>query len=329
MHQHAHVHEPHSYNRAFGWGVALNLLYVVVEAGYGFAIGSLSLLADAGHNLSDVLSLVLAWGAAYLATFPPTQHRTYGWRSSTILAALLNGLLLLIAVGGIAWEAVRRFFESHQVPGLPVIWVAAIGVGVNTATALLFLRGRERDLNIRGAFLHMAADAAVSLAVVLAGFAILWTGKTWIDPAASLVLAVVIFWGTWSLLRESSNLALQGVPEGIDPLRVEAYLAQLPGVAEVHDLHIWGMSTTQTALTAHLVKPAVENEDELLARATSDLHDQFGIEHVTLQLERSEDVEACRQACRERDPARRSQRDECGLNARTEQFETAPDVSSP
>lgn len=316
---HEHSHEPPTFQRAFAWGVALNTLFVLIEAGYGFSTGSLSLLADAGHNLSDVLSLLVAWGAAYLATFPSTQHRTYGWRSSTILAALLNGLLLLIAVGGIAWEAVQRFFEPREVPGAPVIWVAAIGTVINTGTALFFMSGRKQDLNIRGAFLHMAADAAVSLAVMLAGVAILLTGKTWIDPAASLLVAVVVFWGTWSLLRESTNLALQAVPGGIDPDRVEAYLSQLPGVREVHDLHIWGMSTTETALTAHLVKPDLDDEDQLLSRATAELHDRFGIEHVTLQIERSEQVAACRQACRGRIAGESSRENAhaCGADAET------------
>ena len=295
-HSHDHAHAPLRYNRSFAVGVGLNVIYVVVEGVFGVLIGSLALLADAGHNLTDIIGLLLAWGAAYLSTFPPTERHTYGLRSSSILAALANALGLLVVVGGIAWEAIRRFWEPQPVAGTTVMWVAGIGVVINTATALLFLGGRREDLNIRGAFLHMAADAAVSLGVVLAGAAIVVTGQHWIDPVVSLLIALVIFLSTWGLLRDSFQLAMQAVPSHIDPADVREYLAGLPGVDSVHDLHIWAMSTTETALTAHLVKPDSGGDDELLARICRDLHDRFGIEHTTVQLERSPAAEACRQA---------------------------------
>ena len=293
MHQHAHGST--NYGRAFGLGIALNVGYIVVEAGAGFWSNSLALLADAGHNLCDVLGLLLAWGGYALAKVRPTERHTYGFRGSTILAALFNALLLLVAVGGIAWEAVRRFSEPSEPVGPTMIAVAAVGVVINAATALLFFRGRSGDLNVRGAFLHMAADAGVSLGVVVAGLAIRATGLAWIDPATSLAIAAVIFAGTWGLLRESVNLAMQAVPAGIDPAAVHAYLAGLDGVVEVHDLHIWAMSTTETALTAHLVRPDPDGHDELLARAADELHDRHGIEHVTIQLERRRPSN-CRQA---------------------------------
>lgn len=291
-----HNHGPAAgLNRAFAVGVALNLAFVAVEALYGLRAHSLALVADAGHNLSDVLGLLLAWGAAVVGTRRPSPRRTYGLRRTSILAALANALLLLIAVGAIAWEAVGRLQRPEFVPSGVVITVALVGIGINTATALLFLRGRQRDLNVRGAFLHMAADAAVSAGVVLAGLLIHATGWMWLDPAVSLAIAAVITIGTWGLLRDSVNLALDAVPEGIAPERVEAYLAAIPGVIAVHDLHIWGMSTTHVALTAHLVKPIIENEDWLLAEACRELHDQFGIEHATLQVERDTRTARCAQ----------------------------------
>jgi cobalt-zinc-cadmium efflux system protein len=282
---HNHDHGMPDHNRAFALGVGLNLAFVVLEAGAGLWAGSLALLADAGHNLGDVLGLLLAWGASYLAGRPPTARRTYGLRRASILAALGNAVLLLVAVGGIAWEAVQRFARPEPVSGWAVIAVAAAGVVVNTATALLFLAGRKSDLNIRGAFLHMVADAGVSAAVVVAGLVIQFSGWLWVDPAASLLVVAVITAGTWGLLRESVDLSLDAVPEGIDPAAVEGYLAGLPGVTAVHDLHIWGLSTTHAALTAHLVKPDGLLDDDLLTRAATELHDRFGIEHVTLQLE--------------------------------------------
>jgi cobalt-zinc-cadmium efflux system protein len=283
---HDHHHGQPDYSRAFALGVGLNTVYVVAEAGFGLAVGSLALLADAGHNLSDVLGLLLAWGASWLATRSPTRRRTYGLRRSTILAALVNAMLLLVAVGGISWEAVRRLWSPEPPPGPVVIWVAAIGIAINTATALLFLRGGKRDINVRGAFLHMAADAAVSLGVVIAGIVMQLTAWAWLDPAVSLAIAAIILVGTWGLFRESLDLALDAVPAGIDPQSVHDYLSSLAGVAAVHDLHIWALGTTQAALTAHLVMPEPADHDSLLADVSRELHDRFGIEHATVQIER-------------------------------------------
>ncbi len=295
-HHHEHHHAGHHHahapdlgavaQRAFIIGIVLNGIFVAVEAGAGIFTGSLALLADAGHNLSDVLGLLLAWGASHLSRRAASRRRTYGWRRSSIMAALLNGLLLVVAVGGIAWEAIRRARDPVAVPGLTIMIVAGIGFLVNGGTAALFLSSRRHDLNARGAFLHMAADAAVSLGVVASGAVIMATGWTWLDPAASLVIAVVILAGTWNLLREALDLAMDAVPAGIDPEAVAAYLAALPGVVAVHDLHVWGMSTTEAALTAHLVKPDHADDDALITRATADLHERFGIDHVTLQWER-------------------------------------------
>jgi cobalt-zinc-cadmium efflux system protein len=295
------VSNPHrhgaEHNRAFAIGVALNLGFVAVEAGFGVAAGSLALLADAGHNLSDVLGLLLAWGATYLAGLRPTRRRTYGWRSSTILAALVNAAILLVVVGGIASEAVRRLYEPALVAGKTVILVAAAGIAVNTATALLFRRGRKHDLNIRGAFLHLAGDAGVSAGVVVAGLGILITGWAWLDPFVSLVIAGAILFGAWGLLRDSVNLALHAVPEGIDPEGVRRYLCGLPGVMAIHDLHIWAMSTTETALTVHLVKPDPEADDAVISRATEGLRELFGIQHTTIQWERRNPSGPCRSCC--------------------------------
>ena len=288
------------YGHAFALGVTLNVIYVALEAGFGFWTGSLALLSDAGHNLSDVLGLLLAWGGHTLARVSPSQRRTYGWRGSTILAALFNALILLVAIGGIVWEAARRFTSPViELPGITIVVVAAIGVVINTATALLFLRGRKHDLNLRGAFLHMAADAGVSGGVVVAGLGVYYFGWAWIDPVTSLVIAAVIFAATWGLFKESMNLAIQAVPEHIDPSDVASYLAGLEGVAEVHDLHIWSVSTTETALTVHLVKPQVTNEDDFLHRLKEQLHERFDIAHITVQIERGGGP-ACDQAPRDR-----------------------------
>jgi cobalt-zinc-cadmium efflux system protein len=300
MSHHHHHHGPRRYHRAFAVGVLLNVAFVAVEAAFGLLAGSLALLADAGHNLSDVLSLLAAWGASYLAALPPTKRRTYGLRRTTILASLFNAIILLIAIGAIAWEAVRRFGEPAEVMGVTMMIVAAVGVAINTATALMFLSGRKRDLNVKGAFLHMAADAGVSAGVVVAGAAIYFTKLSWIDPVVSLMIVVVIAVGTWGLLRDSLNLALDAVPEGIDPAAVEDYLRGLPGVAEVHDLHIWGMSTTESALTVHLVMPDANGSDEFLARVSRELHDRFGIEHPTMQIERGDIEHPCGLASAER-----------------------------
>jgi cobalt-zinc-cadmium efflux system protein len=281
-----HAHRYSRYNRAFLVGVVLNLAFVGVEAAYGILADSLALLADAGHNLSDVLGLLLAWGGVYLARRKRTPRRTYGWRRASIYAAFLNGVILLLAVGGIGVEAVRRLLAPAPSAGVTIIIVAAAGVGVNALTAFLFMRGRRGDLNIRGAFLHMAADAAVSAGVVLAGLAIIATGWRWIDPAVSLAVAVVILAGTWGLMRDAVNLAMDAVPGGIDPARVRQYLESLPGVGAVHDLHIWAMSTTDTALTAHLEQddPSVDLH-ALTTEAGAQLDARFGIGHSTLQWE--------------------------------------------
>ncbi|MBS1910635.1 MAG: cation transporter [Bacteroidetes bacterium] len=300
-HSHAHHHGPAShgpadFGRAFRIGIGLNLGFVALEAAYGIIAHSLALLADAGHNLSDVLGLALAWFASTLARRAPTPQHTYGLRGSTILAALSNSVLLYIAIGAIAWEAVRRFGELHAVNGGTVVGVAAAGIAVNAFTALLFRSGHKGDVNIRGAYLHMAADAAVSLGVVISGILISASGWLWIDPVVSLAIVAVIGIGTWGLLKESANLALHAVPEGIDAEAVERYLAGIPGIMEVHDLHIWGMSTTETALTAHLVKPEGVQDDALLARICDELHHRFGIQHSTIQLESGDAAHPCNQA---------------------------------
>jgi len=288
-----HNHEKNNYNQAFVIGIIINLTFVIAEATFGILSDSLALIADAGHNLSDVLGLLLAWGASSLARRRASMRRTYGMRKSTVLAALANAVILMVVIGGISWEAIKRISNPGETVGTTIIVIASIGVLINTATALLFLAGRKGDLNIRGAFLHMAADAAVSLGVVLAGIVILYTGWFWIDPALSLVISIIILISTWSLLKESLNLAMDAVPEGIDTADVLSYLHGLPGVIAVHDLHIWGMSTTETALTAHLVKPNPENDDAIIEKAGNEIHDRFGIHHITLQWERSEGSRPC------------------------------------
>lgn len=280
-----HHHAPPDSARAFAIGIMLNTGFVLLEAGAGVFAGSVALLADAGHNLSDVLGLIVAWGGATLAKRPPSPRFTYGWGGSSILAALANAVLLLAASGAIAWEAVRRFADPPPVPGTIVMVVAAVGIVVNFATALLFARGREGDINLRGAYLHMMADAAVSAAVVGAGLAIWWTGARWIDPLASLLVVAVILLSTWGLLKESVAMALQAVPRGIDPAAVERALAALPGVEAVHDLHIWPMSTTEVAMTAHMVMPAGHPGDGFLHDLQHRLAHDFGIGHATVQVE--------------------------------------------
>jgi len=295
-HGHGHSHAPADFNRAFAIGVALNTGFVIVEVVYGFMANSLALLADAGHNLGDVLGLLMAWAAAVLVKCRPTARRTYGLKRSSILASLFNAVLLLVAVGMILWEAVQRLARPEPVVETTVIWVAAIGIAINTATALMFLRGGKDDINIRGAFLHMAADAAVSLGVVIAAAAVMMTGWLWLDPAVSIAIALVITYGTWSLLSASINLALDAVPANIDPQKIDAYFAALPGVTEVHDLHIWAMSTTEVALTAHLVRPGAGLDDELLGKVCHDMQEKFGIGHVTVQVEQGDPDHACRLA---------------------------------
>lgn len=288
-----HSHAPANFGKAFAIGIALNIAYVVGEAFYGVAAHSLALLADAGHNLGDVLGLGGAWLASVLSRRLPSGRFTYGLRRSSILAALGNAVILLVVTGGIAWEGVRRLIHPEPSGGLAITVVAAIGIAVNGVTALLFMAGRKDDLNVRGAFLHMASDALVALGVVVAGLVILWTGWLWLDPAVSLVVSVVILVGTWGLLRDATGFALDAVPPGIDQGKVASFLRNLPGVAEVHDLHIWGMSTTETALTAHLVRPDAALDDDLLHDACEELHEHFGISHATLQVENGRGRQPC------------------------------------
>lgn len=285
-HAHAgHVHAPASYGRAFAIGIGLNLAFTAIEAFYGFITGSMALLADAGHNLSDVLGLVIAWAAWLLSRAKPTPRFTYGLRGSSILAALFNAVFLLVACGAIALEAVQRFDDPTPVPGVTVMIVAGIGIVINLGTALLFAGGSRGDINIRGAFLHMAADAAVSAGVVVAGLLTLKTGLAWIDPATSLLIVAVIVAGTWGLLRESVAMAMQAVPDRIDPEAVTRALGDVEGVQRVHHVHIWPTSTTEAALTAHLVIPGGHPGDAFLAETAAMLHERFGIAHATLQVE--------------------------------------------
>lgn len=290
---HSHHHAPAHYNRAFAIALALNLGFVCVEVGFGLLAHSVALLADAGHNLSDVLGLLLAWVASVLARRQPSQRYTYGWRRSSILAAFLNAIFLMIVTGGLAWEAIQRFNQPGDVQGGTIIVVAAIGIVINTITALMFMSGRQHDLNIRAAFMHMAADALVSFGVVLAGIGILTTHWTWLDPAFSLVISVLIIGGTWQLLKDSFNLAIDAVPEKIDERAVAAYLAERSGVEQVHDLHIWGMSTTETALTVHLVMPDGHPGDAFLVQVCESLQTNFGIAHATIQIEMGYSSCAC------------------------------------
>ncbi|WP_165190709.1 cation diffusion facilitator family transporter [Caulobacter soli] len=280
-----HHHAPKDFGRAFAIGATLNIGFVVAETIAGLMTHSLALLADAGHNLSDVLGLFMAWGAVILAKKAPGGRHTYGLRKGTILASLTNAVVLLVAVGAIAWEAVRRFADPQPIEAGPVMIVAAIGIVINTATALMFMKGSKDDLNIRGAFLHMAADAAISAGVVVAAAAMWATGWLWLDPVVSLGIVIVIVLGTWSLLRDSLDLALDAAPRGIDPKAVGDWLAARPGVTEVHDLHIWAMSTTETAMTAHLVRPENPDNDRFLHDICGEMSKRFKIGHVTIQVE--------------------------------------------
>lgn len=289
-HSHAHgagghVHVPANFGTAFAIGIALNSAFVILEAIYGYASGSIALVADAGHNLSDVLGLGAAWAAAVLSKRPPSPRFTYGLRGSSILAALFNAVFLLVAVGAIAWEAIMRLVTPEPIAGFTVIVVATVGILINGLTAWLFASGSKGDLNIRGAYLHMLADAAISAGVVVAAVVIVLTGWLWLDPLVSLVISAVIVWGTWSLLRESTAMSLNAVPRGIDPAAVRGYLAQCAGVQGVHDLHIWPMSTTEIALTCHLVIPAGPPGDAYLMDVAQRLYRDFGIEHATIQVE--------------------------------------------
>jgi cobalt-zinc-cadmium efflux system protein len=303
-HGDSHGHHPHSvsghndhlpttFGRAFAIGITLNIVYVVAQVLFGLFAHSLALLADAGHNLGDVLGLFIAWGASQLAQRAPTPRYTYGLHRSSILASLANAILLLVAVGGITWEAIRRFSEPTSVAGVAVICVAAVGIVINGFTAMLFASGRKGDLNIKGAFVHMAADAVVSAGVVVAGIVILFSGWWWLDPIVSLVINVVIVWGTWGLLRDSLNMALDAVPPGVNVETVQNYFRSLSGVTDFHHLHIWSLSTAQAALTVHLVKPQTGGDDDLLETVNQELSERFGISHATIQFERQIPKDGC------------------------------------
>jgi cobalt-zinc-cadmium efflux system protein len=293
---HGHHHGPMDFGRVFAIAATLNIVLVIAQVTFGVLANSVALIADAGHNLGDVLGLLLAWGAHGMSRWLPTRRYTYGFRSASILAALFNGIILLVATGAIAWEAVRRLAGPGDVAGVTVMIVAAVGIVVNGISAWLLMAGREGDLNIRGAFLHMLGDAAISLGVVMAGAAILATGWNWLDPLASLVIAVLIVWTTWGLLREAFMMSLDAVPKGVDGDTVESYLRGLPGVSEVHDLHIWAISTTETAMTAHLVRPGAGLDDHLLHDVCHELERRFRISHATLQIEAGNTEHVCRLA---------------------------------
>lgn len=295
---HEHDHAPRNFSRAFAIGVALNVAFVVIEAFYGWQAGSLALLADAAHNLSDVGGLLLAWAAFGAAQLHPNMRHSYGWRKGSILASFANAVILLVAMGSLGWEAIDRLQTPSPVAAGTVMVVAGVGVVINAATAWLFLAGSEGDLNIRGAFLHMAADALVSLGVVIAGAVYLWQGWGWIDPVMSLVIALVVVVGTWSLFRRSLHLLFDGVPEEIDLVEVQAALLELPGVVSVHDLHVWAMSTSDNAITAHLVMANGDiGHDQLLTQATEMLHERFEIHHAVLQPESEAYAADCPTAC--------------------------------
>jgi len=280
-----HHHAPDTFGRAFAIGTLLNIGFVAAELFYGWMANSLALIADALHNFSDVIGLLMAWAAHWLSRRPVTTHYTYGYRRASILAALANAVLLLGAIGYIAYEAIRRFNTPQTVETGTVMWVAAIGILINGATAMLFMRGRHNDINIQGAFLHMAADAGVSLGVVLAALAISFTGLLWIDPVISILIAAVILVSSWDLARKALDLAMDAVPHNVDRDAVFNYLSALPGVMEVHDLHIWAMGTTENALTAHIVRPSHNGDDAFLQSTCATLQDKYNIHHTTLQIE--------------------------------------------
>jgi cobalt-zinc-cadmium efflux system protein len=289
---HTHVHAPRNFGRVFAIAASLNVALVVVQVVYGLLAHSVALLADAGHNFGDVVGLLLAWGAHGLSGRGPTKRYTYGFGSASILAALLNAIILLVATGAIAWEAVHRLLAPAEVAGITVMVVALIGIVINGVSAWLLMAGSKSDLNVRGAFLHMIADAGVSLGVVIVGGGIALTGWLWLDPVMSLVISAVIVWGTWGLLRDAVKMSLAAVPEGIDPLQVRRYLEGRPGVKAAHDLHIWAMSTTETALTCHLVMPNGHPGDAFFAEISHELQHRFAISHPTLQIE-LEDAGTC------------------------------------
>jgi len=282
---HSHTHEVKDFGKAFAIGIALNVVYIVVEVIYGLIVNSLALIADAGHNLSDVLGLVIAWVASYLVKKSATEKYTYGLKKSSVLAAFLNAMILLVAIGIIIWEAIGRFAEPQQIEGTTIMIVAGIGVVINAVTAFLFFSGRKQDLNIKGAFLHMAADAGISLGVVIVGVVLTFTNLYWLDPVVSIVIALIIFVGTWDLLKDSTSLALDAVPKDIDKKGIKDYLNSLREVENFHDLHIWAMSTTETALTVHAVAKENCRSNELINKISEALRDKFNIVHTTIQIE--------------------------------------------
>ena len=284
-HHHGHGHGPINNSRAFALGIGLNLAFVLVEVVYGVVAHSVALLADAGHNFGDVLGLGLSWGATALASLKPSKRRTFGFRRTTIVASVANALILLFVTGGLTWESIRRLFAPEPTQGRTMIVVAILGAVVNASSALLFMSQGKRDLNLRSAFLHLASDAVLALGVAVAGGVILLTGWLWVDPTVSIVLAITILTGTWSLMKQSLDLMLDAVPEGIDPEEVRAFLGGLPGVVEVHDLHIWALSTTETALTAHVVMPGSSQRPAFLSEVCSELRAKFDIDHSTLQID--------------------------------------------
>ena len=291
---HHHHHPAPNYNRAFAFGIGLNVVFIIAEIIFGLHANSLALLADAGHNVSDVLGLFIAWGATLLARRRPSERYTYGLQSSSILAALANATLLMVAVGGLGFDALLRIATTpHDVHGQTVMWVAGLGVLINGATAVMFMMGAKDDLNIRGAFLHMLSDAGVSLGVVISGYIILQTGWNWLDPVVSLLIAAAIIWATWGLMRDSVDLALQAVPRSINQTEVRDYLRALEGVKEVHDLHIWAMSTSETALTVHLLMPGGHPGDAFIWSAVNILSERFHIAHATLQIELGDGGQEC------------------------------------
>jgi len=293
-HNHDHSHTIGNYNRAFGIGIALNVIFVIIEVVYGLSANSLALLADAGHNLSDVLSLLLAWGAGFLALKKPTQQHTYGFRRVTIMASAISAVLLLAALGGIVVEAVGKLSHPQPSSGIIIIVVAAIGVVINGITALMFMSGQKHDLNIKGAYLHMATDAAVSLGVVVAGFMIMFTGWLWLDPVISLAIVAIVMIGTWSLLRDSLNLSIDGAPKTIDVTQVKELLTGFKQVKQIHDLHIWALSTTEIALTVHLITAQDKIDNELLKQIEHSLHEKFNINHITIQVEQANSDYNCK-----------------------------------
>lgn len=299
-HSHSHGHSCHNhdhsggnYGKAFVIGILLNTIFIIAEVIYGLQANSLALLADAGHNISDVMGLFMAWGATLLAKRQPSERYTYGLKSSSIIAALANAVLLLVAIGGIGWEAIQRFSNPEAIAGGTVMLVAALGVVINGVTALMFMSGRKRDLNIRGAFLHMASDAVISLGVVISGLIIMKTNWLWLDPVVSITISLLIVIGTWGLLKDSVNLALHAVPNHIETATVKEFLKKLQGVKEVHDLHIWAMSTTEAALSAHLLMPEGHPGDSFISNISHELKEHFNISHATIQIELGDSQVEC------------------------------------